>query len=140
MHMTNNDDVIDSREIIERIAELQAMNGDDYGPEGLEDTETVLESSLLDDDERDELSALEALASCASEYVEDWEDGATLIRDSYFEDYAREYAEECGYMETARGQRGISWPFTCIDWEQAARELQSDYTSLEFAGVTYWAR
>lgn len=23
------------------------------------------------------------------------------------------------------------WPFTCIDWEQAAKELSHDYTSIE---------
>ena len=27
-----------------------------------------------------------------------------------------------------------------IDWAQAAHELQMDYTSVDFDGVTYWIR
>lgn len=61
--------------------------------------------------------------------------GATLVRDSYFEDYARELAEDCGLI-----QRDAHWPNDCIDWERAARELQMDYTSVEFDGVEYWVR
>jgi hypothetical protein len=61
--------------------------------------------------------------------------GETLIRDSYFEEYAQELAEDLGYL-----QKNVSWPYDCINWEQAARELQQDYTSADFDGVTYWLR
>lgn len=33
-----------------------------------------------------------------------------------------------------------SWPNTCIDWDEAARELQYDYFTVEFDGITYWIR
>ena len=33
-----------------------------------------------------------------------------------------------------------NWPFNCIDWEKAAEELQQDYMSIDFDGVTYWMR
>ena len=39
------------------------------------------------------------------------------------EDFAESLAEELGYMEDAPK----SWPFNCIDWEYAARELMYDY-------------
>lgn len=39
------------------------------------------------------------------------------------EDFAQNMAEECGYMDKAPP----SWPFNCIDWEWAARELMHDY-------------
>jgi hypothetical protein len=29
---------------------------------------------------------------------------------------------------------------SCIDWDQAARELQVDYFDVDFDGVTYWIR
>lgn len=35
---------------------------------------------------------------------------------------------------------GLAWPLTCIDWVQAAEELQQDYMSYEFDGYTYWVR
>lgn len=39
------------------------------------------------------------------------------------EDFAENMADELGYMNDAK-----SWPFTCIDWEQAAKELMYDYS------------
>jgi len=109
------DDVLDSRDIIERIELL----------ESLEDRDEL---------EAEELTALKALTEEASGSP-DWSYGETLIRDSYFQNYAQELAEDCGMLKDA-----TSWPLTCIDWEQAARELQYDYTSAEFDGVTYWIR
>jgi len=38
-------------------------------------------------------------------------------------DFAEEFAGECGML-----QDGMSWPYTCIDWEQAARELMMDHS------------
>ena len=40
------------------------------------------------------------------------------------EDFAQEMAEQLGYME-----QKVGWPFTCIDWEHAARELMWDYST-----------
>ena len=112
--ITHSEDVIDSREIIDRIAYL-------------EDSE--------DADEIEERAALVALAEQAEGYAADWQYGEQLIRDSYFKDYAMELAEDIGAVDA-----NASWPNTCIDWDQAARELQMDYTSVEFAGVTYLIR
>ena len=43
------------------------------------------------------------------------------------EDYAEELAEACGYDID-----GAKWPFSCIDWERAWRELSYDGYSAEF--------
>jgi hypothetical protein len=115
--ITNNEDVIDSRDVIERIDYLET------------------DEEALDEDERDELTALRALAAEAEGYAADWQYGETLIRDTYFKDYAMELAEDIGAIDS-----NASWPNTCIDWDQAARELQYDYTSVDFDGVTYWIR
>ena len=61
--------------------------------------------------------------------------GETLIRDTYFEDYARELAEDIGAIN-----RDASWPNNCIDWEEAASQLQQDYFSVEYGDVIYWIR
>lgn len=58
----------------------------------------------------------------------------TLIRDSYFTSYAQELADDIG------GEGRNNWPYNCVDWNQAARELQMDYSTVEFNGVTYWYR
>lgn len=123
--ISNMDDVIDSRDIIERLTELaeQYVASQNDGGEP------------LTDDEKHELDTLKALADEAEDYAEDWEYGETLIRDSYFKDYAQELAEDIGAIPD-----DVRWPMTCIDWDQAARELQQDYTAVDFDGVTYWVR
>ena len=74
MTISNSDDLIDSRDIIERIKELRVSNNKE---------------------DREERKILIALAE-ECEQSEDWPDGATLIRDSYWEDYAQQLAEEIG--------------------------------------------
>lgn len=129
-------DVIDSRDVIARIKELEAER-DAFTPEGGIDEEPESDTTWKDanPDDAEELRILLALAEEAEDYADDWEHGETLIRDSYFQTYAQELAEDCGMLENA-----TAWPLTCIDWEQAARELQYDYSSIEFDGVTYWIR
>lgn len=109
------EDVIDSRDVIARI---EFLDGDEE----------------LTQYEADELVALQKLQSEA-EGSADWADGETLIRDSYFKEYAQELAEDIGAISSE-----ASWPYTCIDWDQATRELQMDYGSADFDGVTYWIR
>lgn len=112
------DNVLDSRTINDRVADLR----------------TQREGNDWDDELSEELEALEAVAE-DGENLEDWEYGVTLIRDSYFVTYAQEFAEDIGAIDSE-----ARWPAYCIDWERAAGELQIDYTPVEFAGVTYWAR
>lgn len=113
--ITNFLDVIDSRQIIERIEELT--------------------DSEMDSAEMAELDSLRKLETEASDYSEDWEFGSTLIRDSYFVTYAQELAEDIGAVDDS-----ATWPNTCIDWDRAARELRMDYTSVSFDGIDYWVR
>lgn len=126
--MDNRDDIIDSWDVIARIEHLSQLR--EPGPVDLGDDNYTPQDELFA-----ELAALEKLAEEASGYAADWEHGEQLIRDSYFETYARELADDiCAIDDNAK------WPMTCIDWEQAACELQMDYTSVEFDGVTYWIR
>lgn len=111
--------IIDSRDIIARIEELESVQEDD---------------NFLED-EAEELKALKELAEEGENASPDWTFGATLISDDYFEDYAREFAEDIGAMPDTN-----SWPARCIDWAQAAEELQVDYTPVDFDGETYWVR
>ena len=147
----NSKDFIDSRDIIERIEELQDFP--DTCPhcgEGLPTFEDFMEfdsydsvnftcpdcenSLEFDEDEKTELDALiELQEQC--ENCPDWEYGATLIRDSYFTEYAQDLAEDIGAID-----RDSNWPATHIDWDAAADELKTDYTCVDFDGVEYWIR
>lgn len=111
----NTDDTIDSRDIERRIGYLE---GDDE----------------LEEDEKAELSSLLALRA-EGESSGDWEYGATLIHDSYFQEYARQFADDIGAIN-----RDDQWPYTCIDWDAAALDLQTDYWTVDFDGETYWLR
>jgi predicted RecB family endonuclease len=115
-------DVMDSRDIIERIEELEAEI------KSVED-----EGSECDPEVHDELRALVDLAQEASASP-DWTYGEALIRDSYFEEYAEQLADDMGV------EVKDEWPYRHIDWVAAARELQQDYFDVNFDGVTYWIR
>lgn len=119
----NNADVIDSRDIIARL---------EYLTERREDED---KTDPLDDDEEAEFLALSKFAQDAEHDVSEWEDGAMLVRDSYFKEYAQQLADDLGMID-----HNLSWPHSCIDWDMAARELQQDYSCLSFDGVDYWSR
>ena len=146
---SNSDNVIDSRDIIKRIEELQEEReglvdmvaecrdaveaidetGEDRGNavQALADAEETLR--LWDEEEEgQELKALTDLADEASSSP-DWTYGETLIR------YAMELAEDIGAID-----KDASWPNTYIDWDAAADALKQDYTSVDFDGTEYWIR
>lgn len=157
MTISNMDDVIDSRDVIARIEELEserealvadlndakerpAMGDDANDPAAIVKAENAVMDAMAalaawDDENAAELAALKALAEEAEGYAPDWGYGETLIRDSYFREYAMELADDIGAIPA-----NASWPLTCIDWGQAARELQMDYTAVDFGGVRYWIR
>jgi hypothetical protein len=155
--ISNSQDVMDSRDVIERHEEMTSerqgyVDEITEREEGLADVaeENADERSAAQDDldaarealkewdeeNGDELKALSDFVAEGENSAEDWTHGATLIRDSYFEDYAQELAEDLN----GKAIRDAQWPFSCIDWTKAAEELQQDYTSIEFDGVTYWVR
>jgi hypothetical protein len=91
-------------------------------------------TGIPEDDEqiaRDLLAELESLA----EEITEWDDGATLIPEDEFEDYARELAEDIGAID-----RDAGWPLMHIDWEAAADALKQDYAEVTYQGTTYLVR
>lgn len=131
---TNNDDVIDSRDVIHWIDALtqEFIDNTDTEPADYMSAEDWKVGLSADDAEA--LVALIALKNEADSSP-DWKYGETLIRDSHFQDYAEELADDIGALD-----RDFSWPRNHIDWEAAANELKEDYFSVEFDGETYWIR
>lgn len=153
--ISSSDDIIDSRDVIARIEELESDR------ESLSDavTEAQEEFSGGCGDDVDRQNAMSALASAKEDLQEwddsedaeelkklkelaekcenegDWTHGVSLINDNYFEDYAKQTAEDLGLIS---GE--TQWPATCIDWERAANELKSDYTCIEWDDETFYLR
>lgn len=114
--ITNQANYIDSREIIERVEYLEIIK--------------------REDDETNELAILkEVLAKLTDTSSKDPEDEITLIRDSYFMEYAYELAEDIGAIDA-----NANWPNNHIDWDAATRDLQRDYSTIDFDGIEYWFR
>lgn len=108
-------EMFDSRDVTERIDYL-VDKADDVG---------------LDEEEKDELRILNELREEAGDA---FGYGMTFVSDDYFEQYAKQFAEDIGAVNDSN-----RWPTTCINWEQAALELQQDYTSYNLQGTTYWS-
>lgn len=118
----NTDDCIDVRDAIARFEELEGKGSD---RDEWEAEEHKGLTKLLDE-----------LRGNGGD--EEWRGAwypVTLIRDSCFEDYARELAEDIGAIP-----KDLGWPVGHIDWPAAADALRIDYAEVDFDGVTYWYR
>jgi hypothetical protein len=137
---SNADDIIDSRAVIKRIEELAgAFEAAGIDPDKLDPPSPGYDAQGLEEDDpahdrAEELRNLRKLES-AAEDCGDWRHGETLIRESYFRDYAEEMADDIGAID-----KEAKWPLNHIDWDAAAAELKQDYSEVDFDGVTYLLR
>jgi hypothetical protein len=128
----NRSDILDVRDIIERfewLAGPEAKDRDEWQAKEIEEFEeelTILTELLAD---------LKGNGG-DEEWKGDWYP-ITLIHRDYFEDYAQELASD---VVEGFDSRSVVWPFTCIDWEAAANELEQDYSNVYFDGEEYLYR
>jgi hypothetical protein len=124
----NNEQIIDSRDVVERITFLRneiadlELNDNEFTDEIENLKEELTKLKILDEDGRNEFS-------------EEWEYGVGLIHEDYFVEYAEQLAEDIGAIDKSAG-----WPSNYIDWDAAASALKVDYNPIDFDGETYWAR
>lgn len=109
-------DIIDSRDVEATLHDLEWQE-----PE-------------LDDDDKQLLSRLRDIKEQASSDPE-WKYGLIFVSEYYFEDYARELAEDIGAIHD-----DAKWPNNFIDWPAAAEALKEDYSVYVFGLDTYYAR
>ncbi len=129
----NSSEVIDSREIIERIEEIETE---------IEDIETEIKKNdadapdgyIMNDAVLDELnSELEILKEIIDEVGTEATFGVTLIHESYFEAFAEGFASDIGAINSDQ-----NWPMNCIDWKEAADELKMGYSEVDYDGETFY--
>lgn len=134
MHIFRDEAAFDSREVEDRLREIDDVI------EAL--TDEIGDNEHPDDYvlEREELADLTAERDALVQFQESVGPrgrlhGITFIRDDYFIEYAREYAEDTKALPDP-----VEWPAMHIDWEAAARDLQAEYADVELDGVTWWYR
>ena len=158
-NVSNTDDVIDSRDVIERIEELggerqsladevsdaqETLNDAEDDTSALDAAEirelkdkfAEASQALSDWDEEngEELTALKNLADEGANESSDWAYGETLIHYDHFTEYTQQTIEDVG--DLPRNLPG----YIVIDWEQTAENLKVDYSTIDFDGQTYYIR
>lgn len=113
--ISNNENILDSRAIIQRIEEL----------EEIEHPST---------EEAEELATLSRLASEGQKYADDWMYGVVLIHSDYFTAYCRELVQDIGDVPADLPS------YLEIDWDATADNLKVDYTEIDFGGEVYFIR
>lgn len=168
--ISNTDNVIDSRDIIERIDELtgdfQALVDDIEAAETDEEREMAfsalsawlightnivpdlktIEEITFDDvvewAESDDAHELKALLALAdeAECSPDWSYGEMLIYEDYFTDYIEEFINDCYELPKEFNSGDWPWRHMTLDYEAAADEAKQDYMEVNFDGATYYIR
>lgn len=130
----NSEEIIDVRDIIDRVEELEAEMADLGEAEA--DNQTVSDAYHDAHCERlDLIAILDDLKGYGGDeqWRGDWYP-VTLIRESYFTDYCQELCEDIGAVP-----RDLP-DYIAIDWDVTARNLMVDYSTVEIDGVTYFYR
>lgn len=143
--ITNSDDLIDVRDVIERFEELESeqeslTEARDEFTEPSEDLDIAV-ATLAEwkADYADEMATLGSLLDDLKgnggdeQWRGDWYP-ISLIRYSYFVDAMQELVSDIGVLP-----KDIP-VYLAIDWEKTADNLQVNYSSVGFDGVTYWYR
>lgn len=131
------DAFFDSRDVVERIAELTAdfVDATDTDPADIMGQDDW--AFGLGEDGAAEIVALLALQEEAGDgTIPDFEHGETFHTWDSLVEYARETVQDSGYLPADLPW----WIADAIDWEEVANNIRIDYTSFEFRGTTYWAR
>lgn len=115
-------DVIDVRDIIARVEELEPQ------VDTIGEGEHIAEWNRL-------TRILHELAGYGGDeqWRGDWYP-ITLIEDAYFVEYVQDLLADCGELPRELPH------YIEIDWRATARNIQTDYSSVEVDGLTYWYR
>lgn len=166
--ISNTDDVIDSRDVIAQIENLESELQSAYDDE-FEEAQEAWDAWLADKDsemsdepaeppgfeiwvpnqaddvdapmydEAKEYLALKDFAKQAECYG-DWMYGAQLIREDYFVKHIEDLIDDC--YELPKEMTSGDWPYRhiTVDYEAAADEAKQDYAEVDFDGATYFMR
>lgn len=149
---TIGDDIIDSRDLIERLEEVrgertaleEALEAATDTADNTTDADEAAEAKEAmtkaardladwDDENSGEYTTLQAACE-EGEASPDWAYGTTLVHDSYFTEYVMDMLADIGDLP-----RDIPW-YIVIDHDATADNVKADYFSIDLDGETYWLR
>jgi hypothetical protein len=115
-------DLIDVRDIIARVEELEPQ------VDTIGEGEHIAEWNML-------TRLLHELKGYGGDeqWRGDWYP-VTLIEDAYFVEYVQDLLADCGELP-----RDLPH-YIAIDWRTTARNIRTDYSSVDVDGLTYWYR
>lgn len=119
-----NDYMTDIDEDWDEISDIEDINFDEQ------------EFVEANQDEIEEYVAIRNFCNEISDYCSDFEWGASIIHEDYFEDYCRELVEDIGYLPKNLPE----YIENNINWEGVADDLMVDYSEAEYNGDTYYFR
>jgi hypothetical protein len=156
--------IIDSRDIVKRLEELQEekealeeaiTDCKESVSEAFDAWERDTDSEELKDDHGkslellataeevltdwiaengEELTMLESVNEEGENYCPDWTHGETLIEEDYFVEYAQELVSDIGDLPENIPS------YIVIDWKATADNLLSDYSYIDIDGTKYYIR
>lgn len=114
MEISNTEDILDGRDIIKRIEELEYT---------------------IDAEEEEELKALQALTE-EGKQSQVWAYGEVLISENFFTEYCEEMCKDVGSIP-----HDLPWYIEShIDWDGIANDLKADYIKVNFDGIGYFIK
>ncbi len=130
MSIERGQDIIDSRDVDERILEIeQEIESDADEPLSLD----AGEREILLDELNEELTRLTDFRDENKDGGE-WDYGQTFIHADAFLDYVQEMVVDIGDLPS-----DIPY-YIAIDWEQTAENVRMDYSYVDFDGEEYLTR
>lgn len=62
---------------------------------------------------------------------------SVLINERYFKTYAKELAAE---ENPQWSEHEPVWPYSCLNWNDAVKELMQDYVEIDYEGIIFYIR
>ena len=122
-------EIEDLNEYLEDLDKDLSMCGSDFELLTVQDEIEKGKEQLQD--LRDEL---QPLLDLKYDGIPEWDDGATLIPESDWEEYVEDLVKDCGYISN-----DVPW-WIVIDWAATADNVAADYSTVDYDGDTYYYR
>lgn len=122
--ITNRDDTLDTRDIIEYMEQLKSELKLAQDPTTKQERQKELDNLM---------SLKEQTINNSNK--EKWETGIQLINNWYFQEFAENEGRETGGLSS---KEVYQWPWYCVDWERATKDLKMDYFDVLYDDQIYW--